>query len=160
MFLSVQSALSALWTRENGIETGTVPPQVMAHTTEIVVRFADLDPYDHVNHARYFTYFESARIELLAEMGYGMDVMKRAGFQIVLVEVTATFVSPAVLHDRLTITTEVAEVKRATTLWHQEARRDADLVATLDVKAAFTDLAGRPTRAPDGFAVVAASVRS
>jgi hypothetical protein len=30
--------------------------------------------------------------------------------------------------------------------------RGDDLLATLDVKAAFTNLAGRPTRPPDGFA--------
>ncbi len=131
----------------------------MPHTTDIVVRFGDLDPYDHVNHARYFTYFESARIELLDEMGYGMDVMKRAGFQIVLVEVTASFVTPATLHDRLQVTTRVVDVKRATSLWRQEARRNGELVATLDVKAAFTDLDGRPTRAPHGFAEAAQTQR-
>ena len=121
------------------------------HVTTIVVRFADLDPYDHVNHARYFTYFESARIELLEEMGYGMDVMKREGFQIVLVEVTARFHKPAVLHDRLSIETAVLEVARSTTRWRQRARRGEELIASLDVRAAFTDAVGVPVRAPAGF---------
>jgi YbgC/YbaW family acyl-CoA thioester hydrolase len=121
------------------------------HHTSIKVRFADLDPYDHVNHARYLTYFESARIELLDEIGFGMDVMKRLGSQIVLVEISAEFRGAAVLHDVLDITTEVIEVKRATTRWRQEARRGDDLIATLDVRAAFTDLTGRPIRPPAGF---------
>jgi acyl-CoA thioester hydrolase len=123
----------------------------MSHTATIKTRFGDLDPYDHVNHARYLTYFESARIELLEEIGYGMGVMKDLGFQIVLVEITAGFHIAAGLHDLLTITTDVQEVKRATTRWHQEARRGEELVATLDVRAAFTDLDGRPTRPPSGF---------
>jgi YbgC/YbaW family acyl-CoA thioester hydrolase len=127
----------------------------MSHTTQIKVRFVDLDPYDHVNHARYLSYFESARIEMLDEMGFGMDVMKRAGFQIVLVELTAGFHSPAVLHDQLDIVTTVREVKRATSRWGQEARRRDELIATLEVTAAFTDLSGRPTRAPEGFAAAA-----
>lgn len=121
------------------------------HTTTVVVRFADLDPYDHVNHARYFTYFESGRIELLERMGFGMDVMKREGFQIVLVEVTARFHKPAVLHDRLSIETAVLEVGRSTTRWGQQAIRGEDLIASLDVRAAFTDAAGAPVRAPAGF---------
>jgi acyl-CoA thioester hydrolase len=125
---------------------------VIEHTTTIVVRFGDLDPYDHVNHARYFTYFESARIELLEEMGFGMDVMKSQGFQIVLVEVTARFHKPAVLHDRLTIGTEVLEVARSTTRWRQQARRGDELIASLEVRAAFTDAGGAPVRAPAGFA--------
>ncbi len=124
----------------------------MRHHTSIKVRFADLDPYDHVNHARYLTYFESARIELLEEVGFGMDVLKRLGSQIVLVEISAEFRGAAELHDVLDITTEVVEIKRATTRWRQEARRSGDLIATLDVRAAFTDLEGRPARPPEGFA--------
>jgi acyl-CoA thioester hydrolase len=127
----------------------------MSHTSTIKVRFGDLDPYDHVNHARYLTYFESARIELLDEIGFGMDVMKRLGFQIVLVEITAGFHAAAGLHDVLAITTDVHEVRRATTRWRQEARRGDQLVATLDVRAAFTDLDGRPSRPPPGFAEAA-----
>ena len=127
----------------------------MPHVTTIVVRFADLDPYDHVNHARYLTYFESARIEMLDEMGYGMDVMKRDGFQIVLVELTAGFHAPATLHDRLAVTTTVGEIKRSTTTWTQRATIGETLVASLDVKAAFTDRTGRPIRAPEGFAEAA-----
>lgn len=130
----------------------------MPHVTSVVARFSDLDPYDHVNHARYLSFFESARIEMLEEMGFGMDVMKRAGVQIVLVELTAGFHLAATLHDRLDIVTRVVEVRRATTRWHQEARRGAGLVASLDVKAAFTDRTGRPRRAPDGFAEAAARV--
>jgi acyl-CoA thioester hydrolase len=129
-----------------------------AHVTTVVVRFGDLDPYDHVNHARYFTYFESARIELLEEIGFGMDRMKQEGIQIVLVEVTASFHSPAVLHDRLQISTEVDEVRRSTTRWRQEARRGTELIATLGVKAAFTDRTGKPIRAPAGFAERAGQV--
>jgi acyl-CoA thioester hydrolase len=124
---------------------------MIEHSTTIVVRFGDLDPYDHVNHARYFTYFESARIELLEEMGFGMDVMKSQGFQIVLVEVTARFHKPAVLHDRLTIETAVLEVARSTTRWRQQATRGGDLIASLEVRAAFTDAGGAPVRAPAGF---------
>ena len=94
----------------------------------MTVRFGDLDPYNHVNHARYLTYFESARIELLEEIGFGMGVLEDLGVQIVLVEVSAT------------------------ARWRQEAHRSEELIASADVRAAFTDLAGRPTRPPAGFA--------
>lgn len=131
----------------------------MPHVTTIVVRFADLDPYDHVNHARYLTYFESARIEMLDEMGYGMAAMKRDGFQIVLVELTARFHAPATFHDRLEITTSVGEIRRSTTSWSQAARLGETPMASLDVKAAFTNREGRPIRAPEGFAAAAERFR-
>ncbi len=125
--------------------------------TEVIVRFGDLDPYNHVNHARYFTYFESARVELLEEMGFGMNEMMEAGIQLVLVEVKASFHRSAQLHDRIEITTEVGEVARATTTWRQKATRAGELLVSLEVKAAFTNLHGRPMRVPEAFA---AAVRS
>ena len=121
------------------------------HRFELRTRFYELDPYEHVNHTAYFGYFEAGRVEALAEAGYGLDVMKRAGFQIVLIEATARFMMPAGLHETLVVTTSVGEVTRATSRWHQDMHRGNDLLATLDVKAAFTNLAGRPTRPPDGF---------
>lgn len=130
----------------------------MPHETTVVARFADLDPYDHVNHARYLTYFENARVEALDEMGFGMDELKQAGVQIVLVGLTARFHTPTRLHDRLSISTEVVDVGRAGSQWRQEARRGDVLVATLDVRAAFTGSDGRPRRAPEGFAEAATRV--
>ncbi|MGQ0848997.1 MAG: acyl-CoA thioesterase [Actinomycetota bacterium] len=123
----------------------------MPHTFEIRVRFYELDPYDHVNHTAYLGYFEAARVEALAAAGFGLDVMKKAGYQIVLVELTARFHKPAGLHQTLRVTTSVVDIGRATSRWYQEIHRDADLIATLEVRAAFTDLAGRPIRPPAGF---------
>jgi acyl-CoA thioester hydrolase len=119
------------------------------------VRFADLDPWGHVNHARYLSYFESARIELLEEIGFGILEMSETGRQIVLVEATIAYRAASGLHDVLDITTVVGSVQRATSYWHQEADRGESLVATLDIRAAFTDLDGRPARPPDGFAEAA-----
>lgn len=130
----------------------------MAHTTTITVRFADLDPYDHVNHARYLTYFESARVEMLDSVGYGMVRMKREGFQIVLVEVSVRFHATAGLHDELTITTALLEGGRASTRWRQHARLEGRLIAELEARAAFTDPEGRPIRPPVGFADAVARV--
>lgn len=124
----------------------------MPHRTTIKVRFADLDPYDHVNHARYLTYFESARIEALEEIGFGMDTMKADGIQIVLVELTIRYKRAAGLHDRLEILTWVEEVGGATSRWRQQACLDGETVAEVEIYAAFTDRTGRPRRVPKGFA--------
>jgi YbgC/YbaW family acyl-CoA thioester hydrolase len=130
----------------------------VAHTTTITVRFADLDPYDHVNHARYLTYFESARVEMLDSVGYGMVRMKQEGLQIVLVEVSVRFHATASLHDELTITTALLEGGRASTRWRQDARLGDRLIADLEARAAFTDPDGRPIRPPVGFAEAVARV--
>ncbi|MGH8911001.1 MAG: acyl-CoA thioesterase [Acidimicrobiia bacterium] len=123
----------------------------MSHQTEIRVRFYELDPYDHVNHTNYLAYFETARIEYLTDVGFGMDVLKASGCQIVVVELKARFLATAGLRDVLTVTTSVGEMGRVASTWIQEMRRDDDLIATLEVKAAFTDLSGRPRRIPEDF---------
>ena len=118
----------------------------MAHTCEIKPRFYELDPYDHVNHSVYIQYFETARIEWLTEVGYGLDTLKKMGRQIVVVKINTSFTSPAVADDLLTVTTQVAEVRRATVSWHQQITRGEDVIATQLMEAAMTDSNGRPTR--------------
>lgn len=118
----------------------------MAHATQIKPRFYELDPYDHVNHSVYIQYFETARIEWLESVGYGLDRLKKIGRQIVVVRIETSFTRPAVAGDVLTVTTEVAEVKRATVSWRQQITRGDEIIATQLMEAAMTDSNGRPTR--------------
>ncbi len=47
------------------------------HSTELKVRFSELDPYGHVNHAVYLNYLEIGRIEALDRAFPGMDPGRR-----------------------------------------------------------------------------------
>lgn len=127
----------------------------MAHRTVLRVRFSDLDPYNHVNHARYLSFFETARVDLLDEMGFSMDRLAEMGLQIVLVEADIRYYTPARLGDEIEVVTGVGEVRRASTRWFQTARVGDDPVATLRIKAAFTNREGKPRRTPRGFAEAA-----
>ena len=109
-------------------------------------RFYELDPYDHVNHSVYIQYFETARIEWLESVGFGLDALKQMGRQIVVVKISTSFTNSAVAGDALTVTTEVAEVRRATVSWQQQITRGGDVIATQLMEAAMTDTNGRPTR--------------
>lgn len=124
----------------------------MPYRTLQRVRFSDLDPYNHVNHARYLSFFEMARVDLLDEMGFSMDRLAEMGLRIVLVEAAIRYYTPARLGDEIEITTRVRDVRRASTRWSQSARVGSEQVATLQIKAAFTNHEGRPKRTPGGFA--------
>ncbi|MDX1620360.1 MAG: thioesterase family protein, partial [Nitriliruptorales bacterium] len=117
--------------------------------TKIRVRFHELDPYGHVNHGVYLNYFETARTELLDDLGYGLDVLQDRGLAIVVVEANIRFRAPAEAGDVLTVDTRVTEVRRASSWWHQRLTRDGTVLADLDVRAAMTTLDGRVTAAPD-----------
>lgn len=128
-----------------------IPADKEVHTTSVKVRFYELDPYDHVNHTNYFSYFETARIEYLSEMGWGLDVLKENGWQFVVVEIRARFLAAARYGEELVIKTWVAEAGRVRSTWHQVMSRGDERVCEIEVTAAFTDLAGRPNRIPAAF---------
>lgn len=128
-----------------------LPDDRQVHTTSVKVRFYELDPYDHVNHTNYFGYFETARVEFLTEIGWGLDVLKRQGLQFVVVEVTARFLSAATYGQELTIHTWVEEVGRVKSTWQQRMVTGEREVARLTVSFAATDLDGKPRRMPEEF---------
>jgi len=128
-----------------------LPSDREVHTTGVRVRFYELDPYDHVNHTNYFAYFETARIEYLNEMGWGLDVLKAQGWQFVVVEIEARFLAAARYGQELTIHTWVEEAGRVKSTWRQTMLRGDEEVARVTVTAAFTDLEGRPRRLPPEF---------
>ena len=131
--------------------TALLPTDREVHTTSVRVRFYELDPYDHVNHTNYFSYFETARIDYLAEMGWGLDHLKEQGWQFVVVELHARFLAAARFGEELTMHTWVEAVGRVKSTWQQVMLRGEEEVARLTVSAAFTDLAGKPRRLPEEF---------
>lgn len=131
--------------------TTEIPADKRVHETSLRVRFYELDPYDHVNHTNYFSYFETARIEFLSEIGWGLDAMKEQGWQLVVVEAHARFLAAARYGEELRIHTWVETVGRVKSTWRQTMTREGEEIAQLTVSAAFTDLAGKPRRAPAEF---------
>ena len=121
-------------------------------TFELQVRFYELDPYGHVNHATYLQYFEAARVHWLAEMDQGLDKLQAEGCNLVVTTVACRFVTPALLNERLTIETGLASMKRVQAQWAQVARRGDDVVAAQRINFATVNGAGRPIRMPASLA--------
>lgn len=120
-----------------------------AHRTRIKVRFYELDPYNHLNHSSYIQYFEVGRIELLAELGYTLPAMLEEGRMIVVTDIQTRFLKAASAGDEVTVETELVETRRVTATWRQRILLGDEVLATQDVRAAITDLGGRPQRFPE-----------
>ena len=121
------------------------------HKTTIHVRWGELDPYHHVNHAAYLSYLEHARIAALESIGWGMDEIAATGTQVVVVRLDVRFRRPAIGGDELTVRTAIDTLRRASSTWQQEIVRVDTLILEAEITAASTDLDGRPTRTPAGF---------
>ena len=134
-----------------------------AHRASLRVRFAELDPYRHVNHAVYVTYFEVGRVEALGDAGIDLATLQDEGWQLVLADLTVRYRRPAVADDRLVVESGLVEIGAATTRWHQRLLRPApgrgspgvgpaadggELLCTADVRTGVTDERGRPRRIP------------
>ena len=130
----------------------------MAHVDSVRVRWSEVDPYNHLNHALYLTFFEQARIDALASIGFSMGELQALGCQIVVTDVTVKFIKSALGGDDVRIQTEMIETRRVSTSWRQRMYRNDELLATIDLTAAITDLEGKPRRLPDGFAEALASI--
>ena len=120
-------------------------------STTIHVRWGELDPYNHVNHATYLSYLEHARIAALDSIGWGMDVIAAAGYQVVVVRIDIRFRSPATAGDTLTIDTSLKHLGASESVWSQVIRRGDEIIAEAEVHSCATNPEGRPVRAPEGL---------
>lgn len=128
----------------------------MISRTRIKVRFYELDPYDHVNHAAYVQYFEVARTELLDQVGMGISPLLEAGYQLVVTELHIRYLASAGSGDEVEVETEVAEIRRASSRWRQTMRRGDEVLAEQEIVVAATNRQGRPIRLPEGMAAALA----
>jgi len=119
------------------------------HQTTIQVRWGELDPYSHVNHAVYSSYLEHARVAALGELDRGMEALTVSGHRIVIVRSDVRFRASATAGDELLITTRIPEVRGASMVWHQTIDRGKDRIVEAHTHAAFVSIDGRPTRIPD-----------
>ncbi len=121
----------------------------MSHETELVVRFNELDPYNHVNHSVYVTYLEVGREQALRACDLPLPRLSAEGYQLVVTRLDIRYRAAAEAGERLTVVTEVLEMRRASGVWRQRVRRGQDVLVTADVTIGVTDLNGRPTRPPE-----------
>lgn len=115
---------------------------------ELRVRFHELDPYGHVNHGVYLNWFETARIEAMDALGFGLGTLRERGFHLVVTEANVRFLRPAVAGDVVTVESQIRDLRRATSWWHQQVLRGDEVLAEVDVRSGTVDADGRPVAAP------------
>lgn len=126
----------------------------MVHMTTFRVRFGELDPYNHVNHAIYVAWFEAGRAEALESVDMSLSAMAGLGFQIVVTDLSVQYKVPGKAGDEVTVETWVSEIGGARSTWTQRITRPdpenggTTLLCTAEVRAGCTNSDGRPTRMP------------
>lgn len=117
--------------------------------TTVTVRFHELDPYGHVNHAVYLSYLEQARIEHLADAGLDLlELAAQHGWQLLVVGIDVRYLGAAGVGDVLTVTCGLAERRRASAVLAQVVCREELVLAQARVRVATVDRTGRAIALP------------
>ena len=80
-------------------------------TVDIPVAWGDMDSLGHVNNARFFTYFETARIKYFEKAGF-IETIKKNSIGPILSSISAKFIKPLFYPDIVTVGTRVTSVEQ------------------------------------------------
>lgn len=114
------------------------------------VYFEDTDAGGVVYHAQYIKFLERARTEWLRYLGYTNSELERKYRMLFIVsEIAVEFVKPARLDDAISISVAVESLGRVRVTFHQEIRRDDELLVKARVVVASVTAEGfKPIEIP------------
>jgi acyl-CoA thioester hydrolase len=123
-----------------------------AHNIDIRVYYEDTDAGGIVFYANYLRFAERGRTEYLRNLGFeNKSLMDTQGVIFVVRKVTADYLAPAYLDDKLRLETVVTELKNASFTMRQSLFRHNELIFCVDVILVCVDRSGKPVRLPDGL---------
>ena len=119
----------------------------------IRVYYEDTDAGGIVYYANYLKFAERARSEFLRALNINQQKNleeNQTGFIVRSCQID--YLSSAFLDDALTVVCNISELGGASAVIHQEILRDDTLLARLDIKVVYMNIAThRPTRIPSEF---------
>jgi acyl-CoA thioester hydrolase len=116
-------------------------------TTEIPVRYRDLDPEGHVNHAVYVSYLELARVRYLRELlGAGIEDLEA-----VVAHLEIDYRRPITIEESVTVALRVTDLGRSSVTMAYEIRADGDVIATAETVMVRVDEDGNATPMPEDW---------
>ncbi|WPJ96386.1 thioesterase family protein [Coraliomargarita algicola] len=122
----------------------------MIHSiSKIRVRYAETDRMDVVYHSNYLVWFETARIQMLDQIGIPYREIEARGLFLPVLTVSAAYKSPARFDDHLEIHLFMHKKPRARMHFEYEVRRGEELLATGQSSHGFMDRSGRAQRPPE-----------
>jgi acyl-CoA thioester hydrolase len=103
-----------------------------------------------VNNANYLSYFEIGRVEWLRASGLSYKELEKRGYGFVVTEAHAYYKRPAFFDDKLTLRTELAELKRASLCFGYTLLRGEEVLAVGYTRHGCVELeTGRLRRIPE-----------
>lgn len=122
--------------------------------TQIRVRYEETDQMGVVYHAKYFHWFEVARIHFLDEIGHPYKELEENGYFLPVLECSASFKQAAHFDDKLIIETEVSFPSMLKLSAEYKVVRNHSIIANGKTVHAFVSKEGKVMRPPSSFVEV------
>ncbi len=84
----------------------------MPHITPITVYYEDIDNLGIVYHANYLRFFDRARLQWLASLGYDLQTIQENGLLFAIKNIEIDYCKPAKLGNNLMVLTTLIQLKR------------------------------------------------
>ncbi len=122
------------------------------------VYFGDTDASGMAHYATHLMYLEKARTEWLWDAGVNVAETNNNDRHFIVRQVDIKYHRPLELGELLTVTTTIAEIKRASLLMRHQILNGDTLLSEADVKMVYMEH-GRPARLPEYLQEVYDGVR-
>jgi len=109
--------------------------KIAVHQKTFNIAWGDMDALGHVNNARYFDYFQEARIEWL--QGIKLDMVQKQGP--VVIHVACTFLKAVVYPATLTIKSSIHSLGRSSLVMDHDLFQGEELMAQGTSKVVWVD---------------------
>jgi acyl-CoA thioester hydrolase len=119
----------------------------------LLVRYGETDQMGVVHHSNYLRYFEVARLEWLSALGVSYASMEKEGLIMPVIDIKATYKTPALFDDSLTIYVFLSELPRVKIIFSYEIKNQKDeIVCNGETTLAFLNAKTRKlVRCPEEF---------
>lgn len=116
-------------------------------STDVQVRFRDIDAMGHVNNAVYVTYLEHVRADYFEEvLGVGLETVNTA-----IATLELSYERPITLDQSVTATARVPELGTTSLPMDYEILADGEIAAMAETVQVFVDETGEPRSIPETF---------
>lgn len=97
----------------------------VVHQRTFAIEWGDMDALGHVNNARYFDYFQQARIDWLHDLN--LDMKQSLGP--VVIHIACTFLKPVIYPATLKLVTKVHSLGRSSFMMDHDLYQEEELMA-------------------------------
>lgn len=109
--------------------------KILIHKKIVTVAWGDMDALGHVNNARYFDYFQEARIDWLAENNFHLS----SNTGPVIVHTSCTFLKPVIYPAKLILTSSVHSLGHSSFVIDHDLTQDETIMAQGTSKVVWVD---------------------